>query len=113
MRQVLGVGSMSGWRGMMPRPDDRPVPDSLASRVPNPARSGVGSGAGREHERVARVACLLDRRRGGDPTGRGEAIQIALRIRRGVKPLPQQRQRVRAVQWIGLDPGGAQGSLDL
>ena len=26
----------------MPRPDDRPVPDSLASRVPNPARGAVG-----------------------------------------------------------------------
>ena len=87
--------------------------------VPQPARvlAGVDSAlatvAGREHELVTRVACLLDRRRGRDPTRCRETIEIALGIGRRVKPLPQQRQRLRAVQRIGLDPGGAQGSLDL
>ena len=62
---------------------------------------------------MTRVACLLGRRRGRDLAGCGETIQVALGIGRGVKPLPQQRERLRAVQRIGLDPGGAQRGLDL
>jgi hypothetical protein len=52
----LSVGSMSGERGLMPRPDDRPVPDSLASRVPNPARGAVGRRANRSSSRTQRRA---------------------------------------------------------
>ena len=72
-----------------------------------------GALTGREYDAMARVACLLGRRRGRHLAGVRRGVQVALGICRGVEPLPQQRERLRTVEQIGLDAGGAQRGLDL
>jgi hypothetical protein len=53
--------------------------------------------AARADDLVACVACLLGRGRGRDPAGVAEHAQVAVLVRPGVKPLPQQRERLRTV----------------
>ena len=72
-----------------------------------------GAFTGREHDAMARIACLIGRRRCRHLAGCGEQVQVALGICRGVEPLPQKRERLGTPQRIGLDAGGAQRGLDL
>ena len=53
--------------------------------------------------------------RGGvrDLAGGGERAEVALVLRCRVKALPQERERLRAVERVGVDAGRAQRGLDL
>jgi hypothetical protein len=106
----VGVhGRRSEVQDLLERPVGVAQPSGIFAGV-DPA---LGALAARRHQPVTCAARLLDRGGRRDLASGRERQEVALLLGRWVQALPQQRERLRSVERIGLDPGRAQCALDL